>query len=458
MPTVPQLRAAQKSSACPRDRVSSGIPSRRVLLLHRRCAREYAAYVELHAGDRRQFLPRWHQEDRGPDREPYAHHEVAPDGAYAKIPIWTGRDHFLQVVAPLVIGDAKRRASDGILRTTRPDPADKRPGSPVSEKLLRRYLAVRSAYADQRTGRRCIVRPETLASVLGVDQASIHRCQNVARSLGLERVVAMGRMLTFSERMTLWRTAKRDHVRPSRQRGLSTEVAFTDPGARRRYLWTAPPDRGSALKNKPHRITPHLDGQAAASGRKNRAASRRRLPRSPAWHVQARPIAAELVKILPWLRSESLTRLLPMLKRFAVADEAWTAAQLVDAIDDHHARNSAGRPTRPIATYDPARIRTRPAIVLASLLRRLDVTDDWTPPAPTPCPCHHTDCRPAWIYPTDPTTGRQYARQIMAVRDDQGDVVECPHCTTDCVTSQDLAVDVIEPVPDNGGSYAEPPF
>lgn len=432
------------------------MPSRRVLLTHRVCARELAPYVELHAGDRRSWLPRWHQDDRGPAREPYGYHEVAPEGAYAKIPIWSSRDHWLQVVVPLVIADAKRRAPDGQLRTTRPDPADNRPGSPVSEKLLRRYLALRSAYADPRTGRRCIVRPETLASVLDVDQGTIHRCQNVARTLGLERVVAMGRMLTFAERMTLWRTAKRDQVRPSRQRGLSTEVAFTDPGARRRHLWTAPPDRGSALRTKPHQITPHLTGQAAASGRKKRAAPRRRPRRAPTWHVRARPLAAELVKILPWLRSENLTRLLPMLKRFAVADEAWTGAQLVDAIDDHAARNSAGRPTRSITVLEESRIRTRPAILLASLLRRLDVVDDWTPPPPTPCPCDHDQCQPAWIYPVDPATGRQGARQIMAVRDDQGDIVQCPRCTADCVTGP---ASVVEPVPDHsGGFYDEPPF
>jgi len=406
----------------------------------------------LHAGTRRAWLPRWHQDDRGPDREPYAHHEVAPEGAYTKIPIWSSRDHWLQVVVPLVIAEAKRRATDGMLRTKRPDPADKRPGSPVSEKLLRRYLAVRSAYADPRTGRRCIVRPETLASVLDVDQGTIHRCQNVARSLGLERVVAMGRMLTFAERMTLWRNAKRDRVRPSRQRGLSTEVAFTDPCARRRHLWTAPPDRGSALKTNLHQITSHVGSQAAASGRRNRAASPRRPRRAPAWHVQARRIAQELAQILPWLRSEHLGRLLPMLKRFIDAEEPWTAAQLVDAIDDHQARNAGDRPTRSITLLEESRIRSRPAILLAALLRKLDVTDDWTPPPPAghvdqvdelqvdSCSCSHEHCDHGWLTP-DPA-------------DPWAPLRRCPACTSTCRHSADPDSAAYEA----GGSYDEPPF
>lgn len=450
MPTVAQLRAAQKSSACPRDGVS-GMPSRRVLLSHRVCAPEHAAYVELRARDSPQLLPRRHQDDRGPAREDFGHHELAPAGAHQKIPIWQSRDHWLTIEVPVILAEARRRGRLCVPR------ADGTPGAPVSEKLLKRYLTVRSGYADKRTGRHCVVRPDTLASVLQCDERTVQRLQAVARAIGVEVVTMTGRMLTKDEKLKLWWDAKRAGVRPSRQRGLSTEVAFTNPFARQRNLWIVTPARGSALKTHHHQISRHVDSQAAASGRRNRAASRRRPPRSPVWHVQARPIAEELAQILPWLRSESLRRLLPCLKRFAVAPEAWTAAQLVDAIDDLRIRTSGGRPTRSITLLDASRIRTRPAILLASLLRRLDVTDDWTPPVPTcnaagvdqvddrqelepACSCSHEHCDRGWLSadPTNPWAS----------------VVRCPSCINSCRHSADPS----SPAYGAAGTFDEPPF
>ena len=96
-----------------------------------------------------------------------------------------------------------------------------------------RYLIVRSGYAHRSTGRGAIVRPDTLASVLGVTKRQVQNCAQVARALGLEVVIERGRMLTWEER-------KRAKKSGSHQRGLATEVAFTTPswlGNSTRWPW-----------------------------------------------------------------------------------------------------------------------------------------------------------------------------------------------------------------------------
>src|SRR5699024_10300457 len=92
----------------------------------------------------------------------------------------------------------------------------------VGKDLFRRWAAVKSVYAQRRSGRQCITRPKVLASTLLCKERQVQRCNAAARELGLEVCVLKGRMLTFEES-----TACR--IRGSNQRGLSSEVALTTP-------------------------------------------------------------------------------------------------------------------------------------------------------------------------------------------------------------------------------------
>ena len=70
----------------------------------------------------------------------------------------------------------------------------------LSAETLLIWARVESGHAqDQRTGRRCIVRPDTVASVMGVHKKTVSRCRRVARKLGIQVVIEAGRMLTFEE-------------------------------------------------------------------------------------------------------------------------------------------------------------------------------------------------------------------------------------------------------------------
>ncbi|WP_145230580.1 hypothetical protein [Rudaeicoccus suwonensis] len=352
-------------------------------------------------------MPRYHQDDRGPAREPYAFHQVAPEGAYSKIPAWTSRAQWLGVDVPITIACWIQK--HGALRVRRPDGRD---GAPVSVQLLRRYLTVRSGWAQQRTGRRCIVRPDTIASVLGVDVGTVHRAQNVARRLGLEVVIETGRMLTKAEKLALWNRAKTDQVPCSRQRGLSTEVAFTNPLARQRNWWIATP--GSTppyLTFISHQITGYLHSNRAASGSRKDAAPPRQ-PQKHSWRPAARSVAADLAHQWPWLAAEHPSRLLPTLARFVRCPRPWTAAQLAGVVDDQLTR--AGYAGIRAARFDSNLIRTRPAVVLAGLLRDIDPDTDHpdhafhdegaaAAEAADPRPyCARDDCDHGWLTRADP--------------------------------------------------------
>ena len=476
LPTVPQPRAAQKSLPYPNGGVSHPgmLARRRVLLSHRVCAPADAAYVELQAPRHPELLPRRHQDDRGPAREPFGHHQVAPEGAYSKVPVWSSRDRWLAIEVPVVLAEARRRRG-GRLCAPRDDGT---PGAPVSDRLLRRYLTVRSAYADTK-GRRCIVRPDTIASVLQVDVRTVQNLQAVARHVGLERVIETGRMLTYGEKMKLWWDAIRAGQPPSRQRGLSTEVAFTNPLVRQRNVWITTPDRVTVSWRKhTHLITTHLKRVAAASGHDGAASPRRPPKVSPHWHPAARCLAREVLDALPWLGSEGLARLLPCLRRFVTCPDPWSGAQLVDAIDDRRTRLAFGGKTRSIRHLDPARIRTRPVVLLAALVKDLDPVDDHpgtTPPAPAEtslpvapvpvCSCAHEQCRLVWISSTEiaELPGPARAVQRMCRDDEHGVPYPCPHCSPGCHPA-DFATTVIDN--DDAGAVAydpddllrEPPF
>ena len=74
---------------------------------------------------------------------------------------------------------------------------------------------------------------------------------------------------------------------------------------------------------------------------------------------------------LPWLAGEAVSRLTPCLMRFATANVPWTASDVIAALTDQGLRRG-----HRLFDLDQHQIHTRPAVVLAGLLRDLDVDAD----------------------------------------------------------------------------------
>ena len=349
--------------------------SRRVLT-HRRCVPGDAAYVELACRARPGVLPRWHQDDRGPRNATRGHHQYAPDGAYSRVAVWVSREHWLSTVVPVALAFHAEQ-----LRGR------------VSLGLMRRYLSVRSGYALAGTGRRCIVRPDTLASVLQVSLNTVKVCQRLARGIGLEVVIQAGRMLTLHECLAARR-------RGSRQRGLSTEVAFTTPRAIPSALWINTPTRGTHPPGHLDCENPSFKPKTAARGQRKDTASPRRPRTSGADRAAVRRLALQMVHALPWLVSESPRRLAPALTRFAACTPSWTAQDLMLALSDAALRT--GR----LSPLGDRAVQTRPAVLFAAMLRNLDEHADYPGPAFPPAAlgalpaCERPECD-GWITTLD---------------------------------------------------------
>lgn len=315
-------------------------------------------------------------------------HEVAPAGAYSRVPVWRGREHWLTWVVPAAIGVHR-----DILRRHR-----------VAPDTLRNWALVKSGYAHSRTGRRCVVRPDTLASVMGVSERTAQRCQAAAREMGLELVITTGRMLTAEE--TVW---ARRHG--SRQRGLSTESALTIPQAIAQIVDRVTPTSGEVSNPQ----TSLLEGVPRGLAAERTGAATPHCDQMGCWRARDRPagwhLAQEVARSVSWLAAEAPSRLAPALSRFATAPVPWTAADVAAAISEHTTRLGAG----PIRTET---IRTRPAALLAAILRGLDSDTDhpglheapWptSPPASSvaevlrPDPCGAPGCDHGWITTAGP--------------------------------------------------------
>lgn len=344
---------------------------RRALLTHRACAPEDAGMVRQLCRQDRAVLPRWHQDDRGQENAHRGVHVRAPEGAYAGIRAWHGREHWLTVVVPVAI--AVHRT---VLRREQLSPA-----------TFRLWAEVESGYAqDQRTGRRCIVRPATVATVMGMHVDVARTCRRVARRIGLQVVVLMGRMLNVDEC-----TAARR--RGSRQRGLSTETALTIPDPLRSAVDTATPTRGRPRTLKTHLHISFPDGLAADQ---TEAAPPPLTTARVRQRRKCRQVASDLIRNVPWLATERPGRLAPALTPFVTCSTPWTAQDVTDAVGDLLTRNGHG-------TVRTDLIRTRPAVLLAALLRQLDPETDHPglafldDPAP-PVPCGRPGCdEHGWI-------------------------------------------------------------
>lgn len=170
----------------------------------RRVTPAQAEVVRLAAEHDRRVLPRW-------QRDGDSMHWTAEPGAYAGLLAWRSREHWLATVVPAAIA-----ARPELLRAL---PTESRWS--VSTETLRLYLRTLSLYAHA-TGRRCIVRPDRLAELMGVSKRTVHYCQRAARRLELVVVVQEGRMLTELEVMKV-------RAQGSRQRGLAAEQALVVP-------------------------------------------------------------------------------------------------------------------------------------------------------------------------------------------------------------------------------------
>lgn len=397
--------AVQAASGCrtlpddPRER-------RRLALTSRECPEGLGYWVERRCLRFPQLLPRRHQTDRWRARSanPAGVHYETPEGAYSGIQAWRSREHWLTYIVPTAIALMP----------------EKRAGR-VSEDLLRRYLLVRSGYAHKQTGRGAIVRPDTLATVLDCTKRQVQNAQSVARDMGLEVVIQKGRMLTWTERMRARRSG-------SHQRGLATEVAFTMPSALGKtateHVDVFTPPKRSKTSRKSHQ---KLLSPTAASGDTGDAAPPRLTTRRGSDRRAGTHLGADLTKIVPWLRHERPGRIGPALARFATASTPWTAQDIALALTDLSRRKG-----HTIAlTAD--RIVTRPAVVLAGLLRELDVDADHPTATAIPDPadlkpCRRTDCDDhGWVTITD---GR-----------DRSVIAKCPDCPPGIRTAHEIEPD-----------------
>ena len=363
-------------------------PLRHPLHSHRAATPQTAAYVLAHAMDRPDLLPRRLPEGRG---KAFAHVGVrvdAPAGAYSRIPVWRSRDHWVTVTVAVAI--ALHR--DVLARHG------------VAPDSLRRWARAKSGYAWD-NGRRCVVRPDTLASVLGLHERQVQRLNACARELHLEVVVMTGRMLTQLER---WQA----YDRGSRQRGLATETALTIPPDQRGLVDHVTPPRGGYVTRKSSGESVVLHGLPAGT---SEAATRPRPEKgsrrgSPAWRL-----ACDVTRHVPWLAREAPQRLVAALTRYVTCPEPWTGRDVAAAITTRDRRLM-----QPAITTD--RITTRPAAVLAAILRDLDPILDH--PALTEGPlvplaavaCGHPSC-----------DGHGWLRGLVEV-EGYDVALKCPRC------------------------------
>lgn len=348
----------------------------RGLDLQRAVLPDDAPLLRLAAHSDPSLLPRWHQDDRGPRQRTRGHHEDAPPGAYTGLRAWNGREHWLAYVVPTALAVGAELA-----RSFR-----------VAPDTFTLWARTESSYVGRpRSGRRLVVRPSTVAQVMGVTKRTVQRCRALARALGLMVDVLPGRMLTLEES-----TACRK--RGSRQRGLSTESALTIPSVISRIVDRVTPTRGRDRRGKNVTLEGLTDSAASGAAGKEAATRPPKPPRRrrPAPVVQ---LARAVQDAIPWLRHEAVAALIPSLHRFAMAERSWSAADVRDGIDTVIIR-------RGWTAVRAERIRTRPAAVLAWHLRQLDPDTDHPGPAfgPTsrsqwPTWCGHCDqhTRQRWV-------------------------------------------------------------
>jgi len=330
---------------------------------------------------------------------------VVPEGAYRGTVAWSSSTIFLKGLRLGLQAHPER------LRTSEKDV--------IALDMFMTLVELAAASAEPGTGRDVRGHKKTIAAAAGCSPATVQRFGRIAsRVVGCLQLIVGGRQLTIFERLDVW---DRDHR--CKQHGVPPVRAFHVPAWLRPFMAMAaiqtlpvdnhtpadlqvrdpahPPGRASVFETThladtpPSRSTSQKGGSLRSPrgpGCARAAPTRQRRPRS------ARQLAVEVVRTVPWLRSESPRRLENALKRFAVSRPVWTAQDLLDAI-------RTVREVRGLVTaLTDDRIRTRPAVVLAAFLRELDAHDDHPRLAvvePAELRCGRDECDHGWITDAD---------------------------------------------------------
>lgn len=218
----------------------------------------------------------------------------------------------------------------------------------VSAETFARVVRVELAYGDYSNGRNVIVRPDTVASILGIKTRTVQRCRAFARYGQLLVDLFNGRMLTLKER-------RQAHAAGSRQRGLANVSAYAIPHDLAQQL---------AQPGQPERFARHRRGdfkhqQAAIScgachpsqeahlslsnivypspshaprRQQDGAPRRHQRTRRPKFSARTVRLAQQIIDNTLFLRRSSIARILPTLSRYANSPHPWTAAQLQHAL------------------------------------------------------------------------------------------------------------------------------
>ena len=320
-------------------------------------------------------LPKWGI------NSPIRDHGAEP-GQYTGTVGWTSREHYLAYVVPAAIalhGDVLAKHH-------------------VSPDTFRAWVEAKSLYAqERRSGRRVIVRPQTLAGLMQCCLSTVHRCQRAAREIGLEIVITPGRMLSDFEAYKARRNG-------SPQRGLSTVSAFVVPSSLDRPVEHDTPSSGLSLSSS---VTdsPALKSRSArpkrAPLRSARHQRKRPRPGDPAWDL-----AKRLTERQVFLRGCPAGRLTAQLRRFTTTTlpHRWTTQQLIDAMDAVNRRRGWNAPWTS---------KTAPWGLLRWYLTQIDEVADHPnhdgPLIPTIPWCGHCDSDEyRWVL--DPATGRPLRR------------------------------------------------
>lgn len=350
VPTIPtsltRANPATRRASRPRARCRPTVTVEAIRGLRglRACTADQAGLVRSTAEYDRSVLPRYHQDDRGWNNRHRGVHYFAAPGKYAQIRAWDGRQHWLAFTVPTAVAMNRQALT----------------AAGVSRDTFTLWARVESNYAqDQRTGRRCIVRPDTVAAVAGLDKRTVQRCRALAETLGLRVVVFRGRMLNVTE---CFQARKRG----STQRGLSTEAALTVP----LVVGTATPTSGNLPLPQNSRES-GLTYRDASVAQTEPAAPAQRRPKGsrPRRDRRAIRLAQAMRQQVTWLRTEQLSALIPALHRFATTDPGWTATDVIAAIDTENNR-------RGWTSITTSHVKTRPAAILAWYLRQLDPQAD----------------------------------------------------------------------------------
>lgn len=316
------------------------------------------------------LLPRWQRFGDGV-------HEHAEPGAYADTLAWRSRRHWLEVVVPAAV-EARPEALKGATGWT------------IGRRTFAAYCGWLASYAHAETGRRCIVRNDTIAALMGVSERTVQRCRAAAEALGLYVLVTPGRMLTQDER---WRA----YWSGSHQRGYANEAALVVPAWLQDAAWrptpvenrpgrTPAPGGNGEIVTPPKRFNPQPDNPPVGSSlgptegcargqeptpsapRLERERRARQNRSGRVYDPHALELARTLTERLPWLHGAPPGRLETGLRRFVRCSLPWTAQDVSDAIDARNARLGN-------ASMTADRVHN-PAALLAFFLRDLDPDSD----------------------------------------------------------------------------------